>query len=451
MDLNLLKTLTQPIFYLTNDVSRGLGLEGLLPNYHIICLDDQPLIDTLIASGVSVFCLERTLGEKNSLYRSAGKILEHPLSLEFIRSKSAGARPQIMFFKPQKKIELIAEEQDFGLIGNATDLNRQFEDKLNFFKLSQELGIPLPEGEIVGLQDCFYQDLVHKYGPVLVIQFGRGWAGNSTFFVNSQEELETLKRAQGAIKVKASRFIKGITVLNNAAIYHNQVLFSPPALQLRASPEISSHLGATAGRQWPVSLNSAQQEAVARITDQVGRAMAKRGYRGFFGLDFLVEEGSGQVYLSENNARLTASTSFYTQLELQGGIFPLLGYHLLAFLGEGREEVDYCFKAQGSEIVGRNTSSLPVQIKESPQTGLYSKGFSFKKPSCSLAGALRGDFWLEAAAPGRVVNPEIELFRINTLELVAGSDGQIKEEYRAIIKRIKEAIEFADVKVEAEN
>ena len=112
----ILNTVTDPIFYVTNDVSRGLGMETLLPNYHLICLDDHPVIDILEKKKVSVFCLERLLGRKNILRRSSGTILDHPLAREFIKEKSKGVTPKILFFKPQKKIELIAQKNGFFLL-----------------------------------------------------------------------------------------------------------------------------------------------------------------------------------------------------------------------------------------------------------------------------------------------------------------------------------------------
>ncbi len=49
--------------------------------------------------------------------------------LSFIKEKAKGERPNILFFKPQSKIEIIAEKNGFNLIGNLFSLNRLFEDK----------------------------------------------------------------------------------------------------------------------------------------------------------------------------------------------------------------------------------------------------------------------------------------------------------------------------------
>ena len=75
----------EPIFYVANYVSRGLGLEKLLPNYHLICVDEHPLVDYLIEAGVKVFCLERILQRKNIIFRNSGKLLERPEVEQYIK------------------------------------------------------------------------------------------------------------------------------------------------------------------------------------------------------------------------------------------------------------------------------------------------------------------------------------------------------------------------------
>ncbi|MBU2577247.1 hypothetical protein KKA69_00275, partial [Patescibacteria group bacterium] len=332
MEKEILRQINKPIFYVTNDVSRAVGLEKILPDYHIVCLDDHPLVTYLLKEGVSVFCLERELGRQNEIARNAGTILSHPLVLSFIKEKSKKETPNVLFFKPQKRIEFIAKKFGFNLIGNSTDLSRIFEDKISFLNICLENNLKIVPGEIYNLNNIKYSDLVKRFGNQTVIQFGRGWAGNSTYFLRSEDELEKIKEENGNIEIRASRFINGITVLNNAVIYGENTFISSPAVQIKAEQILTSTQGGTGGRQWPAKLNQRQEKEIEAITFEVAKVMKRKGYRGIFGLDFLVEEVSEEVYLSENNARITASVPFYTKLELSKGCLPLLGFHLLSFL-----------------------------------------------------------------------------------------------------------------------
>ena len=53
-----------------------------------------------------------------------------------------------------------------------------------------------------------------------------------------------------------------------------------------------------------------------------------------------------------------------------------------------------------------------------------------------------GDFWLETVARGRIVNPEIEIAKINTNTPVCDSEGNLKEDYLELIKMIKEGLKL---------
>lgn len=434
-----MRQINEPIFYITNDVGRGVGLESVLPNYHIVCLDNHPLIDILKKNNVSVFCLERILGKKNILPRNSGIILSHPLVLSFIKERSKGRRPNILFFKPQRKIEIIADKLGFNLIGNRTAINRLFEDKVSFFDFCLKSGIKVPEGEIADLSLAKYTDLTKKYGEILVIQYGRGWAGNSTFFIKNEQEWGDLKKKVVGL-AKVSRFIKGVTILNNAVIFGDSVLVSKPALQVKTDSRLTSTQSGTGGRQWPVELQKDQEEKMVETTKMTGKIMGRKGYRGFFGLDFLVEEETGEVYLSENNARLTASVPFYTKLEMKSNSFPLLGYHLLAFLPRIALNVSKAktVDVSGGEIVVRNNQPYPVKAVGYVKTGIYDRKLNFVRDPYYLDTVKLNDFWVTAIAAGRIVNPEIEILRLNTFAKICEKDGSLKEEYFEVIKTFKE-------------
>lgn len=443
MKTDILQKIREPIFYLTNDVGRGIGLENILPNYHIISLDDHPLVDYLQKEGVSVFCLERTLGKRNVIFRSSSALLSHRLVLSFIKKKSQGATPHILFFKPQKKIEYLAEKFGFNLIGNLTQSNRIFEDKLSFLKICWQKNINVPSAEIADLQTLSYKNLAQRYGETLVVQFGRGWAGNSTFLVNSETALDLVKKSFGPIKVKVGTFVKGLTVLNNAVIFQGKTFFSKPAVQIRANQILTSTQSGTGGRQWPAKISLKEERVIAELTQKVGKILAGEGYRGFFGLDFLIEEKTGKIFVSECNARLTASVPFYTKLELKSHLLPLLGYHLLSFLPLKDSVEEYCPPdLQGGEIVARNTEERTVVINGFLSPGIYDENLKLIRKSFYLDSEKKNHFWLTTVASQRKVNPEIEILRINTFGTVCDKDGNLAAEFWPIVKRVKEKLKI---------
>lgn len=437
----------KPVFFITNDAGRAIGLQNLLKNYHIVCLDDHPLVDLLQKDGHSVFCLEKELNKKNVLMRNSGVLLEHPLVQSFIKEKSNGQAPGILFFKPQKKIEAVAGKNNYDLIGNSTGLNQIFEDKLSFYELCKNSGIPVPDGEIGFLGKLSYNQLKQKYQAGFVVQSGHGWAGNSTYFIDKEEDFDNLKTRLGGKKVKITKYIiKGDTYLNNSIIINKDVITGPYAVQIKANKNLTNYWGGTGGRQWfGEKIDSEKQNKISDLTRKVSKIMIDKGYRGFFGLDFLYDDNSGEFYLAENNARLTASVSFFTQLELINNDSPLLLGHILAFLNEGElfENQTTLQSLKGGEITIKNTNRSAIEITQTIQTGIYDKNFNFLKQSYGIEkDCLDGNIWITAADVGRKVNPEIEMARINSDGEVCDASGNLTEEYLEIVNKVCSGIKF---------
>lgn len=434
MLLDELKKITKPVFFVTNDVSRGIGLEGILPNYHIICLDDQPVVDLLSKAGISVFCLEKNKKEKNFLPRNSGIILEQPEVLSFIKEKSGNQTPNILFFKPQRKLEILAKKYGFRLLGNSSDLNRLFENKINFYRIVSKAGFPLPPSKIVLFSEVNFSEVVNEYGLPFVLQFGLGWAGNSTFFVSSSKQFESIRKIYGKVVVKVEKFIQGITVTNNAVVLKEGILQSSPAIQIKAHPLLTKSCAGTGGRQWPAKISEEQTEKIISLTQKMGLLMRERRYLGYFGLDFLLEDQSGQVLISENNARLTASAPFYTKLELNSGYFPLLGCHLLCFMGQSCKDMDVSIPSiKGGEVIVRNTKDIPVKITGEVKTGIYDHCLQFKKDAFFIEKP-ESNMWLTTAGVGRKINPEIEIMKIDTYGDVCDGKGTLSENYQKAIE-----------------
>lgn len=440
--LSVLERITSPIFYVTNDVAKGLGLEELLPNYHIVCIDDHPLIDYLIESGVNVFCLEREIGRKNIIFRSSGKLLENPLVKRYIKDKAGKDAPWIMYFKPSAKIDNIRQKQGYRRIGNDTRINRIFEDKISFYRLCQKWDLPVPPGEITDLTKTSYSILKKKYGENLVVQSGRGWAGSTTYFVDNQREFNIIKEKFGSRVVKITKYVEGKTLLNNCCVTRRKILVGPPAEQIAAIPGFTAKKGGTCGRSWPAGIDKKRYRDIEMFSKKIGEKMRKRGYFGYFGLDFLVERKTGTIYVSENNARLTASVPFYSKLEIKAERTPLLGHHVLTFLKKATKRQSYkATKMVGSEVVVRNDKKEPVLAKGSFESGVYrieNRRLKFVRKAYDIEGVrAKNEFFLTTAAKGRIVNPEMEMVRLNTPKNILDANGQPKRWVIKTLSKVK--------------
>ena len=368
--------------------------------------------------------------------------MEHALVEDYIKQKSANV-PHIMYFKPSIKLDLLIENKGYKPIGNKAYFNEQFENKL----LSHELiSRHLPQftvQTVIGvLGNLNFKKITKELGLPFVIQFGHGWAGKTTFFIKGDEEFCDLAQKYAATQVKVSRKIEGFTVLNNCCLFKNTALISPPAIQVSDIPILFPKEAVTCGRQWPVRfLTNRQRNEINYISKVTGRLMSKMGFRGFFGLDFLIEESTGRVYASEINARLTASTSFYTYLEVGLGNIPLLVYHLAAFLGRDLVLGDSSTaKITGSQIILRKTTEKKIDNKlddfgvyklKNKQPILVSKDYSLEKLSLS-------EFIYIKRVSDKLLHEGDELARIETKQEVLTAPKQLQSWFIDFLTRLKQ-------------
>lgn len=350
------------IFFVTPEINRAIYFDHLITDYWIVCSYFDPIIPVLRKQGNKIFCLQEELGERFSPIDNTGKLLENPLVLEYIK-KISKRTPSIFYFKPSLKIDILLKQLGFNKIGNDHKLNEKFENKIlayNFLaKYFPDVNI---EGETNTFANLDFQDAVKKYSLPFVLQFSHGWAGKTTYFIQSEKQFQSLQKKFPQTKVKVTKYIKGFTVLNNCCLFQQFVFVSPPAIQINGIDRLCTNPAVTCGRQWPAEfLSRFQIEAIYDISQKIGKAMREGGYIGFFGIDFLVEEQTRKIYISEINARLTASSSFYTRLEMGIGITPLIIYHMAGFLGlpvdlprTSNQDIE------GSQISLRKSSSLNV-------------------------------------------------------------------------------------------
>lgn len=360
------------IFFITPDVWRGIGLEDRLPDYSIICTSYDRIIPILRHQGATVFCLEEEIGDEAKTFSNSGKLLEHPQILSFIKRRAKNI-PAIMFFKPSLKLDMLIKRYAFKAIGNPVALNEEFENKISFYEIARSLFPEMVVPSRIGKLSSFtFSGIAGFYKSPFVIQFGHGWAGNTTFIIHNEEEFLSLVSRFPYTNVKVSLFIEGCTILNNCCVYKEDVLVSVPAIQISGLRDLSTNPAATCGRQWPVpNREEEMKKTVKTLSQTVGIMLQKKGYKGIFGLDFLFEKKTGRLYLSELNARMTASIPFYTRLERGIGIVPLLYYHLCSFLPlKDIPPKHDDSNIAGSQLIFRNKKTVDA-IPLSREYGVY--------------------------------------------------------------------------------
>ncbi len=433
-----LSPIEQPVFWVGLDYFYALGVaslqkSGFLKNLFVVCLYDDLLLKEFEDRGVGVFCLEREIGEKIKAFpKNTGHLLSHPEVVRFIKDQTEKVnkrlgkeeRPAIVYFKPSLKIDLMVQKMDWQLVGNSSPLNKYWEDKLNFYPAGEDLGLPVLKGEVIKYKSDLFKSLAERYSLPFITQSSFGWAGKSSYLIKDKKDWEDLKEKKG-LAFKVSPFVEGQTLINNVCVLRGgEVLASPLAYQLTNIKPFANRPLSTCGREWKEGISEKINQRALEITKSLGKEMFKKGYKGYFGLDFILDE-SGKLHLLECNPRLTASFVFYHFLEKEAGLTSLLEHHLLTFLGKkeikGRERYDYSFR--GGEIIQRNIDEQVWKSGTSLSSGFYSWSGDFQGQD--IPGKKEDGVSVFFASKNKMVRPGNEAIRIGSREEVVDREGKV--------------------------
>ena len=352
---SLLNNSSFSFYFLVVDQFLDIEVYPNLKNFHLIYAFKNSKLKKLKKDNIPYFCLEEQgvkLNEKNS-----GKLLSHPQVIDYINSTTNNLNPAIIPFKPSAKIDFLCQKHHWINISNPGPINRFLEDKIKFAKLCQKYHLPiLPFSVDTFTQKNFFK-YQKKFSHQLVIQTHFGWAGNSTFLSTSWDLIKD--KIPLKTIVKYSPLIESsYSLLNNCCLTHQGLLQSPPALQYTGIYPLTTNRFTTVGRQWPSFAPNSVINKIKRISLKCSHILKQIGYKGYFGLDFLVNQN--QVYLLECNPRLTASFAFYTHLEQKQKLNPLFYFHLAEFIklkyhfNIKSEQKRFKTKISGSEITPKD-------------------------------------------------------------------------------------------------
>jgi len=476
----------QEIFYITNDLERGLGLENVLPEFHIVCIDDSSTIDLI---GKNVFSLARYTKDQNPLLRNSNRLLNHPEANKYIREHSDS--PNIVVFKIAPNLERSAEKFEFKLLNSSSELNRLFERKLSQYEMLSSEGIRFPQTVMTKMSEITHEQLVAKLGDEYVIQYDNGHTGTGTVFVNSEIQLEKEKELFPNRMARISSKIDGQTWTLNCCATRFGTIYDGLSYQITGVEECTSIKGATVGNDWAKksSLTEAAIDKIEEMGKQVGKVMFKSGFKGLFGIDVIVKDND--VYMIEVNARQPASTSMHTKMMLKRGKIPLMMFQLAEFLYD--DESDYLkflalsveyevtvekVKSQSnlhaekyiySQIIIRNSTDGEITLQGDMKNGVYVYGGDSHLNKMKMGVKLdypvyrideEGDktlvweqdgysiedlndakgFLIVTATKGRKVSPETEISRIQADFDILDDDYKVKPFIIESIKGIKKHI-----------
>ncbi|MGH7141623.1 MAG: hypothetical protein ACREGH_03265, partial [Minisyncoccia bacterium] len=272
-----------------------------------------------------------------------GYLIGNHFFQSFLRSRRE--KPRLMLNTINDKSVRDLEALGIGFLSNHPQTHESVMTKGEFRKLVKELSLPTLPSTTQSRQNFLntsFEELGNLLGGSFVVQRADKEVGGNegTFFIHSETDLQTCQERLAADdtfgQVIATRFIDGYSTSMLGCIMLQGVLTGPLQLQLIDVPESLNGLtpngiffGNDLGfRPWDASVEAAAQEVVEKI----GAHMAGQGYKGIFGIDFLYDKQTGEIFPNECNPRAPGSVTLYSLALLEEGVPPLEFFHLMSHL-----------------------------------------------------------------------------------------------------------------------
>lgn len=352
------RLLKRRLFYVCRDIERalGIGLPGRseaesgfpLPNYYIIT-NYNGFSAKLAQQHPHIILIK----EKEQLDTS--RLLAHKQTKNIIKKNDF-----VLVFKNNALIEATCQNHGWRFLNPDSKLADKIESKISQIEWLGNLAKYLPPHQIDICGNIKWND------QTFILQFNHSHTGSGTLFIDSEKKLNGLKSKFSHREVRVTNFIKGPVFTNNNVVWGNKILTGNINYQITGMAPFTENKFATIGNDWalPIKLLSNKRiKQYKQIVNDIGKKLAADGWKGLYGVDIIVDEKNGRLYLLEINARQPASTTFESQLQrseaqsLKSEI-SIFEAHLASLLGVKENKYKLIKISDGAQIIQRVTKKI---------------------------------------------------------------------------------------------
>lgn len=387
--INKITSAKNPLLYVTRQKERSQGLEDLLTHYRIV-----------------------------SATKDTAEIIE----------KTQLPKTSIIVFKNNGKIQRNSKEKKLNLLNPDCFLVEKYENKISQYQWLKKI-VPknLPKTIITLPVKSTFQNLKKEIGFPFICQFNRGHSGEGTILISRQNQWQEIAKKFPLREIKCVKLIKKPVITVNVCLWQNCVLVGNPSYQITGLKELTDFKFSTVGNDWSwtkKNLSIPDLKKIKDLSETIGQAMFKGGWRGLFGLDLIKEKN---WLVIEINARQPASTGLETLLQRkQGKGLTVLAAHFASLLGLPRP--GSCLETKNSFQKIQKGSQIIIRRKNGQN---YAK---FKKPLCNTLKQI----FSEEQKRGTVPKHNVELCRIQNFETgFVNKNGQLNNLAKRVLKNQK--------------
>lgn len=263
-------------------------------------------------------------------------LLEHKEVIDYIKGR--GGKPVAVFLMFDQKTEELCKELGVEVWFPSASLRSRCDNKMETVRIGNKAGVPSVPNALSRVES--YEHLRKLtaetgIGHDLVIQTAFGDSGHTTFFIANEEQWKKhADEIMGESEVKIMKRIncRGSTL--EACVTRCGTIVGPLLTEVVGQKELTPYKGGWCGNEvFPGAFTEAVRARAREYAFKFGNQLWQEGYRGYFDLDFLIDQDSGEVYLGELNPRVCGASPMTNHAAFAHADMPLFLFHLLEFSG----------------------------------------------------------------------------------------------------------------------
>lgn len=310
-------------------------------------------------------------------------LLQHKEVID--RVKARGGDAKFVFLMFDEKSEQLVEDIGGEIWFPKASLRNRVDNKIETVRIGNKAGVPSVPNALAEIRS--YEDLQAAarkagIGNDLVLQSAFGDSGHTTFFIKNRKDFERHQDeivGQGEIKIMKRINCRGSAI--EACATKRGTIVGPMMTELVGFSELTPYRGGWCGNEIFAGAFSRKARAQAReYTARFGEQLVKEGFRGYFELDFLIDQKTRDIYLGELNPRITGASSMTNHAAFAHADAPLFLFHLLEFSGVPFDlDIDELNSRWAepenidswSQLVIKHTEDSIDVLTEAPDSGIW--------------------------------------------------------------------------------
>jgi len=442
-----------PLYYVSTSTFNLLGADEWVNNLTFI-----NTIDSFDGQHPNVFVPNDALAHGLQGIEAANNyLLNHPAVADHLRRSGSGGGALFLMFDAHT--EALACKLGLTVAFPPARLRQHLDNKLTTTHLANRAGIPSVPNMLARVDSyAALRRAAHALGPDLVVQLPYGDSGTTTFFISSEADFQSYAGQiveQPAVKIMKRIRCRQATI--EGCVTRYGTLVGPLMTELIGFAELTPYVGGWCGNEVFGAARSAAfspdiRQQAQQATIAIGEQIRQEGYWGSFGLDFLIDQDTGALYLGELNPRITGVTPLTSQAALDQSDMPLLLFHLLEWFGVeyaldveqlNRRWVDAEQTSSWSQMIIEHTADAAETLTQVPATGFWhmeldgTLQFSRRVFQPQAVAGVSEAFFLRTVDPGHTPERGQSVGRLLTRGRLMTDDYRLTERAKAWIRGLR--------------